>query len=337
MIQENISLRQHSTMQLGGNARYYTEVKTVDELIKAITWADEQQHSMRIIGSGSNIVWADEGFDGLIIVNMLSGFETVGDGTEVRIAAGEPWDDTVARTVTLGLSGIEYLSLIPGTTGATPIQNVGAYGREIADIIVSVEVFDRQTKSLVTLLKEDCKFGYRTSIFKEDPTHRYVIASILLELSKENPHPPFYASLQSYLDEHNITSYTPQIIRDAVIAIRSNKLPDPVHVANNGSFFANPILSRSQTNDLLVKYPTFPHWQTDDGNEKIAAGWLIEQAGFKGFHDKETGMATWDKQALVLVNEHATSTEDLLKFKAKIVDAVREKFGITLEQEPELI
>jgi UDP-N-acetylmuramate dehydrogenase len=337
MIQENISLRQHSTMKLGGNARYYTEVKTVNELIDAITWADEQQRPMRIIGSGSNIVWADEGFDGLVIVNMLSGFEVTGDGTVVRIAAGEPWDDTVARTVTLGLSGIEYLSLIPGTTGATPVQNVGAYGREIADILVSVEAYDRQEKLVVTLSNEACGFGYRTSIFKEDPSRRYVITSILLQLSRENPHAPFYASLQNYLDEQHITSFSPQTIRDAVIAIRSNKLPDPDHVANNGSFFANPIITDESTNTLLVKYPTMPHWPTDGGRQKIAAGWLIEQAGFKGFHDKETGMATWDKQALVLVNEHAASTHDLLKFKAKIVEAVQEKFGITLEQEPELI
>jgi UDP-N-acetylmuramate dehydrogenase len=337
MIQENIPLNTHSTMKLGGNARYYAEVNTVDELINAVEWADSHQQAMRIIGSGSNIVWADKGYDGLIIVNKLSGFEIIGDGTKVRIGAGEVWDDAVKQTVDLGLSGIEFLSLIPGTAGATPVQNVGAYGREISDVLVSIEAYDRQTKSLLTLLHVECHFSYRSSIFKEDATHRYIITSILLSLTHESPKPPFYESLQAYLDTHLIHEFTPQIIRDAVIAIRSSKLPDPKQVANNGSFFANPILPKDKVINLLVKYPNLPHWPSDENNEKIPAGWLIEQAGYKGFHDSETGMATWDKQALVLVNEHATTTEDLLRFKAKIVNAVQEKFDILLEQEPELI
>jgi UDP-N-acetylmuramate dehydrogenase len=154
---------------------------------------------------------------------------------------------------------------------------------------------------------------------------------------KDNPHPPFYNSLQKYLDEQHITTFTPQVIRDAVIAVRQSKLPDPAQVANNGSFFANPVVDRGTLVQLQATFPDIVSWETSDGGVKLSAAWLVEQAGFKGVHDAETGMATWPAQALVLVNEHAQTTADLLKFKQKIVDTVQAKFGVTLEQEPELL
>ncbi len=293
-----------------------------------------------MIGGGSNIIWGDEGFPGLVAVNKISGFESFPEDDEnlyITIGAGEEWDSVVERVVKMGYSGLEQLSLIPGTTGATPIQNVGAYGQEIANVLVSVEAYDTHGNKFVTIPASDCRFGYRTSRFKTTDKGRFLITHVTLHVTKTNPLPPFYSSLQSYLDEHQITMFTPQVIRDAVIAVRTSKLPDPDIVANNGSFFANPIITKEQLAQLRIKHPQIVYWEQENNKIKLSAAWLIETAGFKGVHDKETGMATWDKQALVLINEHAHHTADLLKFKQKIVDKVQHMFHITLEQEPELI
>lgn len=323
-------------MRLGGSARYCVNIESEAELLEAIAWADEKCLSLKVIGSGSNIVWGDEGFDGLLAVMAIKDFE-ITEGARVRIGAGNDWDEAVKQTVEAGLSGLEALSYIPGTTGATPVQNVGAYGQEISRVLVSLRAYDRQTKGFVELKNADCGFGYRTSRFKTTDRNRFIIVSISVQLSKESPKPPFYESLQIYLDENSILKFTPQTIRAAVIAIRTNKLPDPFETANNGSFFANPIIDNAHFEKLKLSFPDMKAWPTVDGQIKIAAGWLIEQAGFKDYHDAETGMATWAKQALVLINEHAKTTKDLLIFKQKIIDAVQAKFAITLEQEPELL
>ncbi len=337
-IQKNVSLAQYSTMRLGGTARFLCDITNKDELQKALVFAKEQDVNTIMIGSGSNIIWRGD-YDGLVVVNRLRHFrkKVVGKNTaQFTIGAGEEWDDVVKRTVDVGYSGIEFLSLIPGTAGATPVQNVGAYGCEIKDTLVSVGVYDTKAQKFVTIQASDCQFGYRTSRFKTTDKGRFFITSITLRLTKTHPSPPFYASLQAYFDAHSITTFTPAVVREAVIAVRTKKLPDPDVVANNGSFFANPVISKSAFAALEIRHPAIAHWPAGD-RVKISAAWLIEQAGFKNVHDSETGMATWDKQPLVLINEHARSTDDLLTFKAKIVSAVHSKFGITLEQEPELI
>lgn len=339
-MQENVSLRAHSTMRLGGAARYLAEVHNRNELQQGLEFARANNVPVLMIGSGSNIVWKDEGFGGLVLVNRMQQFDILRQDASdlyLTIGAGEDWDSVVARTVSLGFSGIEQLSLIPGTAGATPVQNVGAYGREIAEVLVSVEAFDSQEQRLVTLPPEQCGFGYRTSRFKTTDRGRFYITSITLHLSRTNPMPPFYSSLQSYLDEHSIHQYTPQIIRDAVIAIRRSKLPDPAQVANNGSFFANPIVTSEQLAQLRAGHPQIVYWPTADGRYKLSAAWLIDNVGFKDIHDEETGMSTWPAQSLVLINERATDTAALLRFKQKIVDAVYSSFAVTLEQEPELL
>lgn len=338
-LQNNVPLSDHSAMRLGGNAAFFTESTSSEELIEAMKWAKQNSYPMVMIGCGTNIVWQDTGYQGLVIVNKIMGFEldeNVGDVT-LKIGAGENWDSVVRRSVENGLSGIEALSAIPGTAGATPVQNVGAYGLEIADVLVELQAYDQETEQLLTLSNDECNFGYRTSRFNSDDKGRFFITSITLKLSKKNPQPPFYKSLQEYLEEHHITEFTPQTIRNAVIAIRSVKLPDTSTVATNGSFFANPIIDKGKFEQLQAQNPEIPNWPEAE-KIKISAAWLMEQAGFpKGHHDTETGMSTWKYQALVLVNEHAKSTADLLKFKQKIVDAVKNKFDITLEQEPELI
>ncbi|HET7302824.1 MAG TPA: UDP-N-acetylmuramate dehydrogenase [Candidatus Saccharimonadales bacterium] len=338
-ILQNVSLRDYSTMRLGGSAAFAVAVSSRIELEEALAWAEQQNVPVIMIGSGSNIVWRDEGFNGLLIINQILRFEESIDGDDyyVTIGAGENWDNVVERVVEKGVTGLEYLSLIPGTAGATPVQNVGAYGQEISNVLVSVEAYDSHTRQFISIPGFECSFGYRTSRFKEADRGRFFITAITLHLRRGNPEPPFYRALQQYLTDNDITEFTPSSIRQAVIHIRQSKLPDPAIVANNGSFFGNPIVDEAQLVQLQAAYPDIPHWPTSDGRVKLSAAWLLETAGFKNIHDAETGMATWPKQPLVLVNERAQSTAQLLAFRKKILDTIKTKFDITLEQEPELL
>lgn len=327
-------------MGLGGTASYLREVGSRSEVATAVAWAKSRGLPVIMIGGGSNIIWGDEGWPGLVLVNGVMGYDMDAqddDNVYLTLGGGEPWDGVVKKSVEAGLTGIEALSLVPGSTGATPIQNVGAYGQEISQTLITLEAFDSKEDKFVTIPGGDCGFSYRNSRFKTGPDRgRFLITGITLHLRRGNPMPPFYRTLQSYLEEHGITTYTPSVIRDAVIAIRMSKLPDPAVVRNTGSFFANPIIRQDQALRLKERFPGMPSWPVRNGT-KLSAAWLIAEAGFRDYHDTATGMATWHRQPLVLVNEKAGSTAELLKFKKKIVGAVEDKFGITLEQEPELI
>lgn len=326
-------------MRLGGTARYACTVSGRQEVVEAIEWAEARQLPMIMVGGGSNIIWRDEGFPGLLIVNNILRYEDFAEDEAnhyLTIGAGENWDAVVARSVAAGLSGIECLSLIPGKAGATPVQNVGAYGQEIAQTLVSIEAYDRTEKRYLNIPNQDCGFGYRTSRFKTTDHGRFFITAITLHLTTTTAQPPFYGSLQKYLDEHGIHDYSPVSLRNAVIDIRSHKLPDPAIIPNNGSFFANPIIDSSTFTQLQADHGDIPHWETD-GGIKLSAAWLIEHAGFKGVRDQETGMMTWPTQPLVFVNEKAQHTADLLTFRQKILDAVQANFGIALNQEPEIL
>jgi UDP-N-acetylmuramate dehydrogenase len=339
-IQNSVSLSGYSTMGLGGMAAHLVTVETRMELLEALSWAQENKAQVLMIGGGSNIVWRDEGFEGLIVVNRIERYETFKeDDTDVyvTIGAGESWDTVVERTAQAGLTGIEALSLIPGTAGATPVQNVGAYGQEISQTLTTVEAFDTQKGDFINIAGPDCGFGYRNSRFKYADRGRFYITAITLHLRRGMMQPPFYPTLENYFKENGIEEYTPMNVRQAVIAIRSSRLPDPAKVRNNGSFFANPIVAPQKVFELRESFPNLPSWPMSDGRAKVPAAWLIEQAGFKNHKDPATGMATWPAQPLVLVNESAKSTADLLSFKQKIVSAVEQKFGITLVQEPELL
>lgn len=339
-ILENVPLSSYSTMRLGGPARYLTDIVNRNEIPQALAWAEERGLPAIMIGNGSNIVWKDEGFPGLVLINKIERFETFNEDADnlyVTAGAGENWDEVVRRCVETGFSGVEELSLIPGTAGATPIQNVGAYGREIKDVLATVEAYDIKEKQLVNIPIIDCGLAYRTSRFKTTDRGRFFITAITLHLTKTPPQPPYYKALELYFGRNGITNPTVQVVRDAVIAIRSTKLPDPTKVANNGSFFYNPIVTGEQLINLLDQHPELPHWKQDDGSVKISAAWLLDQCGFKDVHDSETGMATWPNQTLVLINEKAVQTAQLLAFKQKIIDAVQAKFNIELQQEPELL
>lgn len=327
-------------MRVGGTARYLAEVSHAMEVPKAVAWAEEHSLPVLMIGDGSNIIWRDEGFEGLLLVNKMQGFEisSFDDATSyVTVGAGEDWDQVVARTVEAGLSGIEQLSLIPGKAGATPVQNVGAYGQEISNVLMTLQAYDLHERKLKTMTASDCGFGYRTSRFKTTDRDRFLITSISLILSKRPPIKPFYHSVERYLAEHDIAEYSAANVRKAVVAIREAKLPNPAYISNTGSFFKNPIIQRSQLTQLRADYPDIAYWDIDEYSVKLSAAWLIEQAGFKDVHDAETGMATWPTQPLVLINEKAHTAKQVLAFRDKIIAAVQQKFDIELEQEPELL
>lgn len=338
-MQEHVSLADYCTMKLGGNARYLCTVGNKEELAEAVQWGSDQGLKLLMLGGGSNVVFGEAGFDGLVIVDKIKGFEVVAEDDQsatIAIGAGENWDEVVRQTVDMGLSGIEALSLIPGSTGGTPVQNVGAYGQEVGQSLVCVDVYDALEQSFVTLSKEDLDLEYRSSNLKVPIEQRhYFIHSVTFKLSKTMTlKRPLYEALEKYFVEHSITVLTPQTVRDAVIAIRSTKLPDPAVTPNSGSFFANPIVDAEVYEAIKAQYSDVKAYPFQ-GQYKLAAGWLIEAAGLK--NHAAYGLRTYDKQALVIVNESAHDAADLMKFRDEIITKVQEQFGVTLKQEPELI
>ncbi|MDB5162552.1 MAG: UDP-N-acetylpyruvoylglucosamine reductase [Candidatus Saccharibacteria bacterium] len=334
-IRTNIPLKNLTTMKLGGPARFFAEIHTPPELQELYQNAVSKQISVFVIGGGSNLVAQDAGYQGLVLRMRIPGFEILKDdiySTVIKVGAGEAWDPIVAKTVQMNLSGIEALSAIPGTAGAAPVQNIGAYGQEISETLVSLEAYDTSNNTFVTLENSDCHFSYRYSIFRGEEEGRYIITSITLELSKNQPSPPFYDSLQAYLDEHAIKIITHQSVRDAVVDIRKEKLPDPAVKPSSGSFFKNTIVEQWKITDIQKTYPELKSYDMGDGKFKISTGWLIEKCGFKGqlIH----GMRINEKNCLVLINESATGYSDLAEARDEIITKVRDTFQIQLEQEP---
>lgn len=334
-IHTNIPLKNYTTMKLGGNARFMGEAHSPQDVSDIYHNATSQNLPIFILGGGSNVVVHDEGYPGIVVRNLIKGFDIIADDastTTIKIGAGENWDEVVKRTVDMNLSGIEAMSAIPGTAGAAPVQNVGAYGQEMADTLVSLEAYDSKSDQFFILQNADCGFSYRHSIFRGEAKGRYVITTITIRLHKSSPTPPFYAALQTYFDSHNTTIFTPQVIREAVTAIREDKLPNPLQRPNTGSFFKNAIIEQWQLTDLQKEYPDIPFYDLAEGKYKIPSGWLIEQAGFKGqvIH----GMRVHDKNCLVLINESASSYNDLATARDEIIGTVRDTFRIIIEQEP---
>lgn len=334
-IHTNRPLKNYTTMKLGGSARFIADVRTAEEIPDVYKKAISQSIPVAVLGGGSNTIVHDEGFEGLVLHIRIPGVTVIAEGiysVTFKIGAGEIWDDFVKRTVDMRLTGVEAMSGIPGTVGAAPVQNVGAYGQELADTFVSLEAYDTQNDQFVTLEADSCHFSYRDSIFRGDEKGRFIITNVTLRLSRNLPSPPFYNALQKYLDEHSISTYTHQTIRDAVLAIRTEKLPDPTVKPNSGSFFKNAIIEGWQLPDIQAIDANVPYFDMGDGRFKIPTGWLIEKAGFKG--SLITGIRVHDKNALVLINESATNYADLANARDTIATEVREKFRINLEQEP---
>jgi UDP-N-acetylmuramate dehydrogenase len=334
-IHTNIPIRNLTTMRIGGPARFFAEVKTPEQLQSLYKNAQAKNIPVFVIGGGSNILAQDEGFKGLLLRIRIPGFEIIQDDlntTTIKIGAGEDWDEVVARTVQMRLTGIEALSAIPGTAGAAPVQNIGAYGQEIAETLVSLEAYDTSNHVFVAIKHDECGFGYRHSIFRGSEKGRYVITSITLKLSKNLPTPPFYESLQSYIDERTIQLITHDTVRNAVIDIRKDKLPDPALKPSSGSFFKNSQIEEWQLNEIKKNYPDITAYEMGNGKYKVSTGWFIEKCGFKGklIH----GIRVNEKNCLVLINESANGYDDLSKARDEIADAVRDTFQVHIEQEP---
>lgn len=324
-----------TTMKLGGPASYVADITTPEELRQTYLNAKKMNQPVYVIGGGSNLIAHDEGFAGIIAHMQIPGIEILSDdgtATTIKAGAGVIWDELVVFSIMRSLAGIEAMSGIPGTVGAAPVQNIGAYGQELADTFISLEAYDIESDALVTLMAEDCGFSYRHSIFRGDSAGKYVITSVTLKLYKIVPQPPFYDSLQRYFDTKKTTEFDVATVRDAVLAIRSDKLPNPAKLPNSGSFFKNAVVEKWQADELLQEFDDMPTYPMDEQNVKIPAGWMIEKCDLKG--QVINGIKVHDGNAVVLVNESATSYADLAATREEIIGAVRDTFRITLAQEP---
>lgn len=342
LMHQNEPLKNHTSMQIGGKARFMAEVKTYDDLTTAIEFAKKHNLPIKVIGGGSNIIFSDKGFPGLIIQNAIGGLHLT--GSTIMAGSGVAWDDVVARTVEFGLVGIEALSKIPGSAGAAPVQNIGAYGQELASTFVELEAFDSKKMKFVRLGKKELDFSYRSSILKRRP--ELIVTAITLELADEPARVPEYRDVTGYFEKHRKKSIGPAEIRAAVTEIRAKKLPDPSVVPNCGSFFHNPILTpeafarlevdHPQINDTPEGWPQPPRWLLPDDHVKISAAWLLEQTGFKR-GSEVCGLRLWKNQALVLTNPGKKKWTDLMCAVQEIIAAVKKDFGISLATEPELV
>lgn len=336
VIQENISLKGHNTFGIEASAKYFVRIESEEQLIEL--FSIEKFHSIPklILGGGSNILFTTD-YDGLVIYINIKGIahDINGDLVRVKSGAGEVWNDLVQYCVVRDFAGIENLSLIPGTAGAAPVQNIGAYGVELKDVFQSCTAFDTHSKDFVVFNKEDCNFAYRDSLFKSVEKERYIITSISLDLSTTPSINTSYGAIEQELKNREIHSPNIRDISEIVSSIRVSKLPDPSTIGNSGSFFKNPIIGIDSFNRLKSRFEDIVHYPVGQDKVKIAAGWLIEQCGWKGVKHGNTG--TWKNQALVLVNHGGAEGAEVYDFSQKIIASVFAKFGITLEREVNVV
>ncbi len=331
IIRENIKISDLVTMRIGGVARYVFEVEDESDVSKILDELKKRNiDKWYFLGDGANTFATDSGFDGAIIICKMKGIVAKEDGSSIEFVAdgGVEWDDLVAESTARSCTGIECLAGIPGTVGAAPVQNIGAYGQEVKNTIDTIYTLDMENGELVELKNDECDFSYRHSIFNSSMRGRYFIYKVKFVLEKGEIRGDLYNSLQRYLDENNISSREPKVLADAVRKVRDSKLPDPKFIASSGSFFKNVYVDESEVDKLDER--GIPHHGT-----KVNTGWLIEQSGLKGkvFH----GFKVSDKAALVLINESAGSYDDMQKAVKEISEIVEEKFGFKLEQEPNVI
>ena len=334
---ENEPLLKHTTMRVGGNARYFFDVKTLEELKEAVLFSKEKKVPFYILGQGSNLLVSDNGYDGVIIKNSIGAgyieYKNISKHDVLVIGgAGEDWDTLVKGTVFVGLYGLENLSYIPGTVGAAPVQNIGAYGTDVSKTIYWVEVYDTESGNILQIDNDDCFFEYRNSIFKREEGKKYIIIKVAFRLTKKGVMNTSYKDVEQYFSSNNLESPSLIDVRDAIIFIRKNKLPDVEEVGTAGSFFKNPIIDLNERKVLLDKYPEAPSFEVDDSHYKIPAAWLIDHAcHLKG--DRDGNVGVYEKQALAIVNYGKATTNDILEYVEKIKKTVKEKTGIELEME----
>lgn len=334
-IQQNVSLQPYNTFGIDAKAEQLIVI-TDKEQLQTIAENKELPEDKHIIGGGSNILFTKD-VDGLTLLNQLNGIEVVKEDDEhiwVQVASGEVWHAFVLYAIEHGWGGVENLSLIPGTVGAAPMQNIGAYGVEARETIDSVTAWHWDTKEFKTYHNEACRFGYRDSVFKHELKGKVFITDVVFKLNKKHSFNTNYGAIQQELEKAGATELTIKAISDAVIAIRSSKLPNPKEIGNAGSFFKNPVITKEQFETLYQQHPGIPSYPVDDNHIKVPAGWLIEHCNFKGIKKGNTGVH--DKQSLVLINRGGANGKEVWELSEEILQTVKSKYGITLEREVQI-
>ncbi len=336
-ILKNRSLKAYNTFNIDVKASGYAEANSLAELVDFVKEGHLRDKNVLILGGGSNILFSGD-FDGLVIRNRIKGIEVKEQGDDmvlVKAGAGVVWDDLVHYCIDHGYGGIENLVLIPGSVGASPIQNIGAYGVELKDVFHSLEAVDVNSGEIRSFGKEECAFAYRDSIFKKGLKEKYIILSVSLLLSRDHDPDVAYGAILDELKAMGVDRPGIREVGEAVTAIRRRKLPDPDEVGNAGSFFKNPLITEKKYREIRNRYPDMPSYKGEPGLVKVPAGWMIEQCAWKG--QTLGNAAVHDRQALVLVNKGNASGKEVLELAGQIMDSVNDRFGISLEMEVNVI
>lgn len=334
-LQQNVSLKPYNTFGIDVMAEYFLELTNSTD-IEAITQDKSLPQQQCMLGGGSNVLLTKD-VSGLCILNRTKGIRKIKeDDTNVwlQVRSGEVWHEFVLHCISNGWAGVENLSLIPGTVGAAPMQNIGAYGVEAKEVIANVSGWHREDNRYIELNNEECRFGYRDSIFKHELKNKVYIADVTFKLNKQPDFNTSYGAIAQQLEAMKVEQLSIKAVSDAVIAIRSSKLPNPKEIGNAGSFFKNPTIDITQFNALQKEYPTIPNYPVDEKTIKVPAGWLIEQCGFKGMKKGNTGVHA--KQALVLVNYGGVQGSEVYNLSEEILQTVNAHFGIMLEREVQI-
>ncbi|MDA9312078.1 UDP-N-acetylmuramate dehydrogenase [Vicingaceae bacterium] len=338
-MKKNINLKDFNTFGIEVFASEFVELNSSKDAFAFFKSTDLNGKEFLILGGGSNLLLTED-FRGMVIKNNLKGIEVIkenDDSIVLKAGAGENWHEFVLQCIDKGYAGLENLSLIPGNVGASPMQNIGAYGVEVKDLITGVEAIELSTGKVKIFTNEECRFDYRSSIFKTTSKNQYFISSVNFKLSKKPDFNVSYGAIKSQLDQNGIPqeSLTIKAISDAVIAIRESKLPDPKKIGNSGSFFKNPIVSAAEFEQLKRKFKSIPAYQLPNGDYKLAAGWLIEKTGWKGYTEGNYGVHK--NQALVLVNYGGASGLEIYDLSERILLSVKDKFRVKLEREVNIL
>src|SRR6187399_2817321 len=334
-IHEGFSLVPYNTFRIDVKARYFSTFLNIDELSEVIT--DHSRLTTLVLGGGSNILFTKD-HDGAVLKNEIKGIELQHEDSDhvyVKVGAGENWHQLVLHCIHHNWAGIENLSLIPGNVGASPIQNIGAYGVELDDVFWSLEAFHLFEKRIHTFTREDCEFGYRSSIFKERYKDQFAIISVTFQLKKKPIFHTDYGAIAEELEKMGVKDLSIKAVSQAVINIRSSKLPDPQKIANAGSFFKNPEVATEKYEALKLEFPNIVAYPLANGTVKLAAGWMIEQCGWKGYRKGDAGCHA--KQALVLVNYGNATGKEIYDLSAEILHSVKNKFDVVLEREVNIV
>ena len=336
LISRNISLYTYNTFGIDVEARFFSTFSDLDELAEVLASREAQGEKM-ILGGGSNVLFT-RNYDGLILRNEIAGMEIIreeGDRVWVKSGAGVVWHDFVVWCIQHGFAGVENLSLIPGSVGAGPMQNIGAYGVELKEVFDSLEAYHILSRELHTFTASQCEFGYRESVFKRKLKGQYIIASVTFCLSKTPDFKTSYGAIEQELERMGVGVLSLRCVSQAVINIRRSKLPDPRYIGNAGSFFKNPVISEELFQQIAEEYPEAPSYPVGDATVKVPAGWLIERASWKG--QKFGNYGVHDRQALVLVNYGGAQGHELLELSDRIIQDIQNKFGIALEREVNIV